>query len=478
MGKKVALLTSLIFAIAFLVLGLMVACGGGSKTTTTQTQLASVNTSLSDPPTCGSAQGGQFAHIYISVRDVQIHASANASDNDPNWIDLTPSLKSGAPTQVDLLGLANNNCFLATLGSNTQIQPGSYQQIRVLLADNSATVATNNCGNAGNNCVVLNSDPTHPKPLQLSSEAQTGLKIPPGQIAGGQFVVGPGQTKDLNIDFNACASIVQQGNGQFRLKPVLHAGEVSLTAQSINGTIVNGTNSQPITGRVVVALEQKDTNGTDRVVMETVPDALGHFVFCPVPAGTYDVVAVAIDSNGNAFAPTVTTGLQPGNAAGNIPLFPQQAISQAAAIITGTITTSTGSAGTSADVSVSAAQQVASTLVTIPLATQSASAILLTTTTGSSCPTQTFCGTYALSVPAANATVGAFSTSGTTYTQNITNPVGYIVDALASVPSSGGKPNCAQPELTTNKLQDGIAPLNVFAGGTVTASVLSFTGCQ
>ena len=41
-----------------------------------------------------------------------------------------------------------------------------------------------------------------------------------------------GQTKDLNIDFNACASIVQQGNGQFRLKPVLHAGEVSLDSRA------------------------------------------------------------------------------------------------------------------------------------------------------------------------------------------------------------------------------------------------------
>jgi hypothetical protein len=65
------------------------------------------------------------------------------------------------------------------------------------------------------------------------------LKIPSGQIAGGQFVVAAGETKDLNIDFNACASIVTLGNGQFRLKPVLHAGEVNLTSSSINGRIVD-----------------------------------------------------------------------------------------------------------------------------------------------------------------------------------------------------------------------------------------------
>jgi hypothetical protein len=56
--------------------------------------------------------------------------------------------------------------------------------------------------------------PANPKP---------GLKIPFGQIASGGFTIGAGQTKDLDIDFNTCASIVIEGHGQYRLKPVLHA---------------------------------------------------------------------------------------------------------------------------------------------------------------------------------------------------------------------------------------------------------------
>jgi len=68
---------------------------------------------------------------------------------------------------------------------------------------------------------MLTSDPSNtPQPLQLSSESKTGIKIPSGQIAGGDFTVGSGEDKDLNIDFNACASVVVQGNGQYRLKPV------------------------------------------------------------------------------------------------------------------------------------------------------------------------------------------------------------------------------------------------------------------
>src|SRR5947209_7931465 len=83
---------------------------------------------------------------------------------------------------------------------------GSDQQIRIILAGGNVTLTNNPCGSMAN-CVTLTSDTTNtPLPLLLSSQAQTGIKIPSGQIAGGQFVVAAGETKDLNIDFNACAS--------------------------------------------------------------------------------------------------------------------------------------------------------------------------------------------------------------------------------------------------------------------------------
>jgi hypothetical protein len=48
---------------------------------------------------------------------------------------------------------------------------------------------------------MLTSDPSNtPQALQLSSESTTGIKIPSGQIAGGDFTVASGETKDLNID--------------------------------------------------------------------------------------------------------------------------------------------------------------------------------------------------------------------------------------------------------------------------------------
>ena len=84
---------------------------------------------------------------------------------------------------MDLLSLGGNSCLLAQLGAPSEIPAGTYQQIRLILAPNSATVAGNNCSSVGtNNCVVFNGTTTA---LNLPSETTTGIKIPSGQIAGG-----------------------------------------------------------------------------------------------------------------------------------------------------------------------------------------------------------------------------------------------------------------------------------------------------
>jgi Domain of unknown function (DUF4382) len=263
--------------------------------------------------------------------------------------------------------------------------------------------------------LMLSTAPNAAQPLLLSSEAKTGIKIPSGQISGGQFVIAAGETKDLDIDFNACESIVAEGNGQFRLKPVLHAGEVTLASTSINGTVVDSVTNQPISGGgTVVALEQKDSSGVDRVIMETVTDASGAFSFCPVATGSYDVVVGAVSGTQVAYAATVITGVQPGDALGMVPVTAQTGTSTAPASITGLVTTSTGSAATAADISLSALQPISSSeMVTIPLAGQSATTVSLTTSAGSTCPGKTDCASYTLSVPALNPSVGVFVASAT-----------------------------------------------------------------
>jgi hypothetical protein len=469
--------TALFFSSAFLAVALtslavLVACSSSQSPNGRGSGTASVTTTISDPSTCTVPQG-PYSHIYLTVADVQIHQSATAAASDPGWADLTPGL---TPTQVDMLSTTTTSCFLATLGSSVNLAPGTYQQIRVILLDNSkaSQVSGNNCGAGAANCAVLGVDSSI-HPITLSSESQTGIKIPSGQIAGGSFTINTGESRNLNIDFNACASIVVQGNGQYRLKPVLTAGEVNLNSTSITGRIVDSLTLASIQGggKIVVALEKVDATGIDRVIMETVPDSAGNFTFCPVAAGTYDVVAVAINGQGIAYGATVTTAVQSGNALGPVPIVATTGASTAPATITGQVTTvNSANTGTPADISLSTLQSISGTVVaTIPQAATSSATLSFETVADASCPANTQCATYSAQVPALNPSVGAFATAGTSYTTTPA-PVNYTLDALAFVPNSGNTTSCTPPE------QKSATPLVVTPGATVNAPVLAFTGCQ
>ena len=431
------------YAIAGLVVSaaiILAGCSGGGGTTTPKTMAGTTTVTLSDPPTCSSSSSpaGPFSNVFVTITDVQIHTSATAGESDAGWMDLTPDLKN-SPKTVDLLGAAASQCFLATLGASTALPAGSYQQIRVILA---STGNNSSCGSAGPNCVILTSNPGSPQPLLLSSQDKTGLKIPSGQIAGGQFTVADGQNKTLNIDFDACASIVTQGNGQFRLKPVLHAGEVNTTSSAIDGKLVDSVTKAAIAGgSAIVALEQKDAGGIDRMIMQTKVDASGTFSFCPVPAGSYDVVAVAVSGSGVSYAAAIITGVSPGNSLGSIPLTAVTSTggsSTALGSITGQVTTvnnATPPVGIAEDVTLSVLAPAGSSTFTIPLVGQSppASTAVVTTAGGGTCAVNTDCASYTLAVPGVTPQSVAFS-SGTaiSFTGGATSPASYNVEGAAN----------------------------------------------
>src|SRR5258707_4164866 len=224
-SKKEAVLWCAFAALLFAAIG----CGGGSVATPPTPGTGMVTVSISDPPSCMAPNGSStsFTHVFITVRSVEAHFDPRGDDNSSNWQELAPQLAS-QPMQIDLVATPTN-CVLAQLGS-ASLPVGSYQQIRLLLVSNNPaagaatpTKTNNACAGNGFNCVVLSDNSIHE--LQLSSQDNTGLKIPPGQIVGGPIQVMAGQSVDLNIDFNACASIVLEGNGTYRLKPTLTAGE-------------------------------------------------------------------------------------------------------------------------------------------------------------------------------------------------------------------------------------------------------------
>src|SRR5438445_247149 len=193
---------------------IIIGCGGNPPTMQSSS-MGTINVSISDPPSCAAATssatavpaggtaapGGSFMNVFVTIRSIQAHTSATADNTSSGWQELAPQLVS-APMQVDLLHLpANGQCLLEQLGS-TSLPAGDYQQIRLILLANAAPSgpAPSNDSNAcfkqlgGDvfNCVMDTSGTAHT--LDLSSEANTGLKVPPGQIVGGPIHVAAGQS--------------------------------------------------------------------------------------------------------------------------------------------------------------------------------------------------------------------------------------------------------------------------------------------
>jgi hypothetical protein len=471
---------SMIMIVAFATA--LISCGG-SGSSMPNGGTGTVHVSITDPPSC-KFPNGDFQHIYVTIRSVQAHTSATADDNTPGWQELAPQLNT-QPMQIDLLAEGQTACLLTTLGSNTALPAGTYQQIRLLLVANDggggAAPAANACGNQGFNCAVLQDGSVHE--LLLSSQANTGLKIPPGQVEGGPITVSAGQDIDLNIDFNACASIIQQGNGKFRLKPVLTAGQVGTNSTGISGQVVDSASMQPIAGgTVLVALEQQNVSHTDVIFAESAADSAGNFNFCPLPTGaTFDVVVVAINGAGVVYNATVAVGVPGGTNLGAIPLVAEAG---GAATFQGFITATAGSIAATIDASVSALQTFTlpgGAMLTATIPTEAHSISDLSVELNSNCPVMappnSNCAQYTLIEPASNPSVGVFSSGKITYSMPASGDVLYSIGASAFIPLSGGSTDCAQPTKTTNMDTNG-NPLKALPGTTVSPMEIDFAGCS
>lgn len=213
-----------------------------------------LNVILTDAPACG------FDNVYVTVEGVRVHRSESATTNDSGWHEL----RLPNPRKIDLLSLSNG-VFL-TLGQ-TPLPAGRYQQIRLMLADNSGN------GPLRNSIVPTGGSEQE---LVTPSATQSGYKVI------GNFSVQRDTLVDLVLDFDACHSIVQKGNGGFALKPVVKA-----TPLQVSG-IIEGYVSPEDAGATVLA----EQNG--EVIKATVADSSGRFILSPVVQstsnGTYDLV--------------------------------------------------------------------------------------------------------------------------------------------------------------------------------------------
>jgi hypothetical protein len=290
---------------------LLVACGGGGSDSP---GTGTLRLSLTDAPACG------YDKAFVTVEKVRVHQSNSAGDNDAGWSEVVLP----TPQRVDLLTL--NNGTLLPLGQ-TELPAGSYTQMRLVLA---ANTAANPLANAITPTNGVETALTTPSGQQSGLKAKVNLAVPAGQVA------------DFAIDFDACKSFVKAGNsGQYHLKPVLSVIPILTPAGQ---RIVGFVDPSLVTAGATVSAQ---TAGTP--VRATPPDATGRFVLYPVPAGTYDLVITAT-GRVNAVMTGVPVGDTSSTVIGSDAARINTAGSAQSAIASGTVTAGASVANTGAAV--------------------------------------------------------------------------------------------------------------------------------
>lgn len=229
----------------------LAACGGGGDSTGSGT----LRLALTDAPSCG------YDSVHVTVSKVRVHQSSGASDADAGWSEIVLN-----PAQrVDLLSLTNG--VLMELGQ-IPLPTGKYTQMRLVLADNSASQPLANA-------------------VWPTGGNEVALKTPSGQQSGVKtninIDIAENKMADFVLDFDACKSVVKAGgSGQYLLKPV-----VTVIPRYVSG--VQGYVDPALgAGATQVSLQ---LNGT--IVKATVPDSTGKFLLQPVAPGNYTLVMAA-----------------------------------------------------------------------------------------------------------------------------------------------------------------------------------------
>lgn len=279
--------------------------GGGIGGTGSPAAMGTVRVSVTDAPACG------FDSVNVTIQKVRVHQNQDAADADSGWSEIIVN----PARRVNLLTLTNG--VLEELGQ-TSLPAGKYQQVRLVLAENStATPLANSVVPTGGTETAL----TTP------SGTQTGIKL------NADIDVTADKVLDVALDFDACKSVVKHGNsGQYNLKPVISVIPILSDA----GLRVVGYVDPSIALTTSVSVQASGIP-----VKATTPDAAGKFVLYPVPVGSYDLV---VSSPGHVTAvmtgvPVITTAFTNVNTAA-LPITPPTATTRN---VTGTVTPVTAS---------------------------------------------------------------------------------------------------------------------------------------
>ena len=257
------------FVVLLAVIFTLQACGGGGSSSSGGASAGAVNVSLVDAP-------GDYDNVWVTVKDVWFHTSAEAGPDDQGWIKYP--LRS--PVLIDLAALSNGS-MSQNIWNGIELPAGVYRQIRLFLVETNA--ANPPFGHDHFNEAVWGGSTF---PLRIP-DADGGISLV------GTFPVTNGSTLRLAIDFNVGDDVVDFNGSEYILKPRLACFDLD-NVGAIVGQISTGAVFDKA-AHFVIKAESLSTGGTGThhvVHRSTSPDSRGKFILFPVSAATatYDVL--------------------------------------------------------------------------------------------------------------------------------------------------------------------------------------------
>lgn len=243
----------------------LVGCGGGGLGPSTGTGSGTLQVAMVDAPAL------DISSLDVTISKVQAHVTDFNNANDTSDANFQ-TLSTGAQT----INLFPGTVKAESLLGSAMLPSGHYSQVRLFVT--SATV-TNRAGDKF--------------PVTVPSGAQSGLKV------NVDYTINSNNINTVLLDFDIAHSLVQEGNGQYRLKPVIR-GIVKVLSGTITGTVTDASGA-PLTGAVVTATSSAGTGSSI-----TLPD--GTFKVWALLPGTYTLSV----SDASGVARTIATGTSSG----------------------------------------------------------------------------------------------------------------------------------------------------------------------
>lgn len=172
-------------------------CGGGGSGSGVTAGSSTLRVAITD------RNSDDFASLVISIREVRVVPAG--SEGQATGFQGLPVITT-TPLSLDILSLGVGKSILQKVLGEAAIPPGSYSQVRLVLASNPPS-----------------GDPVNYITLKSAPEEKIALKTPSGQESGlkvvGRFDVKAGTANAILLDFDPNTAVVARGNGDYNLKP-------------------------------------------------------------------------------------------------------------------------------------------------------------------------------------------------------------------------------------------------------------------